>query len=208
MQVSSVSQSYLSSLYTNLLSKATDSASTSSESINVLDSVSLSEDTKNMPPPPHEMDFANMSDADLKDYLQQMYDITGMLPGGTNGDIASLSEDELGQIRDTLIEMSQNGPVAQVAASQETSSSGLSGEDFKSLLTLFMLSMQSSLSASGDSSSSDLLFSSGETDTIMQMMLENLMSKLADDTDTSTESQAQTQTEKAAAAYEQNMTTV
>ncbi len=80
MQVSSLTQSYLTSLYTNSLNKTENTTDTTTSFLNVLDSVSLSENAQKMPPPPHEMDFENMSDSDLQGYLQQMYDVTGTLP--------------------------------------------------------------------------------------------------------------------------------
>lgn len=63
-----------------------------------------------MPPPPEEMDFENMSDDDLKDYLQRMQDITGFIPGATDGVQASdLTEDQLASVREKLAEMKAHG---------------------------------------------------------------------------------------------------
>lgn len=72
-----------------------------------LDSVTISGFAP--PAPPEQMDFANMSDEELKDYVQEMQAWTGNVPGmAGDTDIAALSEEELETLRETLTNMSNN----------------------------------------------------------------------------------------------------
>jgi len=200
MQISSVDQSYLWGLYTQAKSKLAagvagqDQENTSGDSVSISN---VSQQIANMPPPPHEMDFENLSDGELKEYLQQMYEITGIVPGAT-GTVDGLSEEELAQVRSTLVEMSQSGPISEMMSSEKASQ--FSADDFKTLLTMFMMNMQSSLSTVGESSSDKLLFSGGETDLVMQMLLERMASSLAEDGATT----QKTREQQAVLAYEQN----
>lgn len=205
MQISSVDQGYLSNLYANSTNKVNNSTNVASSQTAGLDTATISNDAQKMPPPPHEMDFESISDDDLKDYLQQMYNITGTLPGGDTRAVDSLSDEDLAQVRGTLVDMSQNSPVVQMMASNDASA--LSGEDFKTLFALFMANMQSGMTGLGGdaSSSDDLLFSSGDTDIVMQTILTNLMNKMSEG---NTDEEGQSQAQQAIAAYVQNMTTI
>lgn len=84
----------------------------------------------------------------LKDYLQQMYNVTGSLPGGTEGTVDSLNEEALSSVRSILTEMSQN---TSVPSSESETVSSLTGEDVKSLLSMMLLNIQGSLFSSDDS---------------------------------------------------------
>ncbi len=124
------------------------------------------------------------------------------------GDVSSLSEEELGEIRSVLTEMSQNDPAAQALSSEN--SSKLTGEDVKTLLTMFMMNMQSTSSLfSDDSSSNDSSIYSllGSSDSSMETMLSNILSKLSGESEDE-ETQTQSVSQKAAAAYEQSMLSV
>lgn len=210
MQISSVDQAYLWQLYTQAKSQLTSTAVQTQENSET-DSVAISDISQqmvNMPPPPHEMDFESMSDDELKEYLQQMYEITGSLPGGQMGTVDELSEDDLANVRSILVDMSQSGPIHDMLSSEKASQ--YSADDFKTLLTMFMMTLQSSMSLTGDSSStsssSDLLLSdsSSETDLLMQMILERMMSSLVSTDDTDTAQSKTTYEQQAVEAYEQN----
>lgn len=206
MQISSTDYSTLLSAYLNTINKVSNAASSATEAeetaaIGQADNATLSDETLRMPPPPHEMDFGSMTDDELKDYLAQMYAITGTLPGGMEGDVENLSAETLAEIREILTEMSASDPAAKALANENASA--LSGEDMNTLLSLFMYNLQSSMTLGGSSSDDDgLLFSGGDQSMMMQMVIDSILNKLAS---ASAEETANTKVEQAAAAYQQVM---
>ncbi len=204
MQISSVDQSYWLSALTSSTSaaKAAAQASTQPGTADV-DSVDISQQAMNMgklPPPPQEMDFSSLSDDDLKDYLQQMYNVTGTIPGMDAGTtVDDLTDAQLGAVRETLIEMSQQEP-PQLNADTVSS---MSDDDFKSLL-LMILNMTGSIFGmeGSEDTDTDSLFGS-ELDMIRDYVTQYLNESL---TERLTQDQAQT-AQQASAAYEDNSTT-
>lgn len=84
-----------------LLSRKEDDASISAEGMS----------RTKMPQPPEEMDFENMSDEDLKGYLQQMQDATGFIPGIEEGVQASeLTTEQLETVRGELSAVKNRRP--------------------------------------------------------------------------------------------------
>ena len=77
---------------------------------NRMDSVSISPEgltLSKMTPPPQNLDFENMSDEDLTDFLEKMQQYTGHLPGVEEGTVVSdLTSEQLQDIRDVLTYMS------------------------------------------------------------------------------------------------------
>ena len=88
------------------------------------------------PPPPESADFENMSDEDLRSYLTKMQEWTGGIPGTESGTtVEDLSDEELAEVRGTLIEMSEKAPALKHApASLGADAASLSDEDLLSLL--------------------------------------------------------------------------
>ncbi|MDL2225284.1 hypothetical protein LJC20_03625 [Eubacteriales bacterium OttesenSCG-928-M02] len=204
MKVSSVDQSYLLHLYealANRTNSTTTEGNADNKAITVMDTATLASDVKRMPPPPHEKDFEGISDEELKDYLSQMYAVTGMLPGGVTGNVEALSEEELSQFREILTEMAKHNPAAQLFSNQDTST--LAGDDFKLMLTLFLLGNQDSLFSQNTDSTSNSLFYGDNTQTIIQTILDNLLAKLEGAEDTG---ETEDPMQKAIEAYEKNMT--
>jgi hypothetical protein len=85
--------------------------------------------------------------------------------------------------------------VAEAMSSEEASS--LSGDGFKTLLTLFMMSMQNSLDS--DSSDDSYFSMSAEMDMMSQLFLQSLTGSLAGDGEQSS------LTQQMLASYAQNM---
>lgn len=171
--VTSIEQSYLASTYAGYLTRSTAASTTEAEENNAAaeetDAVTLSKSAQQLPPPPHEMDFENMSGDELKDYLQQMYEVTGTLPGGMEGSVDELDDETLEEIRGVLVEMSENSAASKALSSQEASS--LTGADYKSLLTMFLMEAQTSLTTAGTDDSSSSWFSASGSDSLIQYFL-------------------------------------
>jgi hypothetical protein len=204
MQISSVDHSYWLSALASPASASNAAAQTNAQAETAgADSADISRQALNMgklPPPPHEMDFSSLSDDDLKDYLQRMYDVTGTVPGMDAGTtVGDLTEEQLGAVRGTLIEMSRQAPPQQLDSDTVSS---MSDDDFQSLL-LMILNMTGSIFGMEGSEDTDTgsLFGS-ELDMIRDYVTQYLSESLAERL---TQDQART-ARQATTAYEDNST--
>lgn len=142
MNTSSVSQSQYNYNYYQTKTKKEEEAS--AQTTDELEALGLSVPRKpsgSPPKPPEEMDFENMSDSDLKDFLGKMQEMTGTIPGAEDGTaVEDLSEEQLGSIRELLTEMSENmkagGKRMPPPGGPPQDVSSMSDEDLTSLLEM------------------------------------------------------------------------
>jgi len=135
-----------------------------------------------LPPPPHEMDFSSLSDDGLRDYLSQMYDVTGHVPGAEDGVTAEeLTSGQLAQARSALIDMSQQPPPDMRLTPESVSS--MPDEDLKTVLMMLAGMGGSILGTNGsEDADADSLFG-GDLgmirDQLVQYLAENIFQQNA-----------------------------
>lgn len=146
---------------------------------------------------PGDMDFENMSNDDLKEYLQKLYEITGMVPG-KNGSVEDLTEEDLEDVRTTLVEMlGNNDPTMELASTENTSK--VSADDAKAMLMLFMVNLQNSMAMTSKGSSGKE-YPGLDTNQMVQLFMNKISASM--------DEEAATQAQQVASAYERNILSV
>lgn len=116
MNISSLMQS-MNTYGTTAASGSTQNTQNSQNLAEILKKLSEQEDSvtfsaegmscSQMPPPPQEVDFSEMSDEDLVSFIQTMQEKTGSIPGIEEGtDASELTSEQLDSVRQTLTDMS------------------------------------------------------------------------------------------------------
>ncbi len=141
MNISSVSQSQYNYEYYQTKTKKDEQSAQTADELEALGLSAAQKPSGPPPKPPEETDFSNMSDSDLKDFLSQMQEMTGTIPGVEDGTaVEDLTEEQLGSIRETLTEMSESmkadGRRMPPPGGPPQDVSSMSDEDLTSLLEM------------------------------------------------------------------------
>lgn len=147
MNISAIWENSLYSLLADSKVTTAETSKTKSQSWDSLygisDSATISEEglaRSKMPPPPHEMDFENMSDEALKDYLEKMQEMSGKAIPGMDSDVkaSDLTEEQLQTVREALSkipeDMKSRRNMPPMPPMPEIDLDSLSDEDLISLL--------------------------------------------------------------------------